>query len=230
MNSRRLWSTTSRRLAILLLAVVLPPAATLIWLGAQLLEQDRLVIAQREEEGRKAVGQAVALELRQSLTATERLFEDGAVPDGVAAFVVSDQGIDVRPAARLLWTPAPRRLRSAAEEPFAEATRLEYQGDLSSARKIYDRYAQSTDHAIRAGALRRLARVYWRQRRWDDALPGTSCSKKTTGCLPEDGARSTTCTGATLSDCISSWSRCSTSRAWRLDARRTTVNRSTLWP
>jgi hypothetical protein len=63
MVRRRLWSTSSRRLAVLLLAVLLPPAATLVWLGAQLLEQDRVVLEQRELERRQAVGEAVAAEL-----------------------------------------------------------------------------------------------------------------------------------------------------------------------
>ena len=35
-----MWSTGARRLAILLLAIVVPPAATLEWLGLRLLEQD----------------------------------------------------------------------------------------------------------------------------------------------------------------------------------------------
>ena len=58
MISRRLWSTTSRRLTILLLAVVLPPAATLIWLGSQLLEQDVSKASVRSESvfGRPAQG------------------------------------------------------------------------------------------------------------------------------------------------------------------------------
>jgi len=170
MNSRRLWSTTSRRLSILLVAVVLPPAATLIWLGAQLLEQDRDVIVQRERDRRTAVGEAVAQAMRESLAGAERLFDGGAVPDGIVRFVLSNGGIDVTPPTRLLWTAVPRQLRPAEEELFAESMRLEYQGDLAGALHAYSKFAHAPDHAVRAGALRRIARVHWREHRWDEAL------------------------------------------------------------
>src|SRR6266705_248983 len=44
----RRWSTGSRRLALLFLVVLVPSAATLIWLGAQLVEQDRRLWAGRD--------------------------------------------------------------------------------------------------------------------------------------------------------------------------------------
>ena len=46
MSNRRSWGGSSPRLAALFLAVVLPPAATLVWLGLQLVEQDRSLWAQ----------------------------------------------------------------------------------------------------------------------------------------------------------------------------------------
>jgi hypothetical protein len=46
--ARRSWRGTSRiRLTVMFLVVLLPPAVTLIWLGFQLLEQDRALEAQR---------------------------------------------------------------------------------------------------------------------------------------------------------------------------------------
>jgi len=45
MTNERLWVSSSRKLAILLLVVAAPPAATLVWLGLQLL-QDRSLDAQ----------------------------------------------------------------------------------------------------------------------------------------------------------------------------------------
>jgi len=50
MSSGRLSSSSSRELALLFLAVVAPPAVTLVWLGLQLLEQDRSLWAQRDLE------------------------------------------------------------------------------------------------------------------------------------------------------------------------------------
>jgi hypothetical protein len=40
MTNERLWASSSRKLAILLV-VAAPPAATLVWLGLRLLQQDR---------------------------------------------------------------------------------------------------------------------------------------------------------------------------------------------
>ena len=60
MAARRLWRGTSRiRLTVMFVAVLLPPAVTLIWLGFRLLEQDRDLQAQREIEGREAVADAI---------------------------------------------------------------------------------------------------------------------------------------------------------------------------
>jgi len=170
MGNLRAWSLGSNRLAILLLAVVVPPAVTLVWLGIQLLEQDRAVLAQREQQRRIAVGEAAAAELRRSIATAEHLFDGGIVPDGVVRFVFSEASLKVSPSTRLLWTAAPAALTPANDSAFPNATRLEYQGDLDGALRIYGRFANSSDRAVRAGALRRMARVQWQQRQWDDAL------------------------------------------------------------
>jgi signal transduction histidine kinase len=164
------WGTASRRLTLLLLAVVVPPAATLIWLGLALIEQDEAAFAQRESERRTAVAQAVAIGLRQRLGEIERLFDGGRVPDGVARLVFSPEAVEIVPATRALWSPAPRPLAAASDELFAEATRREYQGDMAGALAAYRRLSRSVDEATRAGALRRIARVHWRERQWDRAL------------------------------------------------------------
>lgn len=45
----------------------------LVWLGLQLLEQDRSLRAQRELERQQAAGQSVVRSLEQALAETERL-------------------------------------------------------------------------------------------------------------------------------------------------------------
>jgi len=56
MRPQRAWSGSSRTLTLLLLAVVVPPAAMFAWLGAQLLHQDEVLEGPAErfapEEGR----------------------------------------------------------------------------------------------------------------------------------------------------------------------------------
>jgi two-component system, OmpR family, phosphate regulon sensor histidine kinase PhoR len=170
MHGHLLWTTSSRRLTILLLAVVLPPAATLVWLGAQLLQQDRAVFAQREQDRRIAVGGAVAAELARLLSSAERLPDDGAGPEGIARFILSADRLDLVPRSGMLWTPTPNRLPHADERVFDEPTRLEYQGDPRGALTHYERLVRSSDRAVRAGALRRMARVHWRVKDFDAAL------------------------------------------------------------
>ena len=170
MNGRRLWSTSSRRLTILLLAVVLPPALTLVWLGAQLLQQDRAVLAQREQDRRMAVGEAVAAELGRLLASAERSQDDGRGQEGIMRFILSDDRLEAVPHTGLLWTPTPARFPYADDGIFDHARSVEDQGDRSTALAHYGRLARSADQAIRARALRHMARVHWTQRDFNAAL------------------------------------------------------------
>jgi hypothetical protein len=81
----RTWSGSSRALAVLLLAVVVPPAATLAWLGTQLLQQDRSLLAQREQDRRVAAVTAAVHALETALADAERRLPDAAVPAGTRA-------------------------------------------------------------------------------------------------------------------------------------------------
>jgi signal transduction histidine kinase len=170
MAGQRLWSGNSRKLAALFLALVAPPAVTLVWLGLQLLQQDRSLLAQRELESRQTAGQAIVRSLEQLLSDADRHVVGGPVPDGAVRFTVSESGLGVEPANRLLWLPAPQRLKEAASAPFAEAETLEFQRNARRAVSSYDELARSPDLGVRAGALLRLARVHRRERKWDSAL------------------------------------------------------------
>ena len=160
---------SSRTLALLFLAVVAPPAVTLVWLGLQLLEQDRSLWAQRELESRQATAQEVIRSLEQSLAEAERL-TDSPPPEGMVRFAVSDQGVRATPADRVLWLPVAPGLEEAEARQFTAAETLEFQGGAERARLAYQDMARSPQPAVRAGALLRLARVHRRAERWDDAL------------------------------------------------------------
>ena len=160
---------SSRKLALLFLAVVAPPAVTLVWLGLQLLEQDRSLWAQREQESRQATAQAVIRSLEQALAEAERLTEPPP-PEGMVRFTVSDEGVRATPADRALWLPVAPRFEEAEARQFTEAEKLEFQGGAEGARLTYQDMASSPQPEVRAGALLRLARVHRRTERWDDAL------------------------------------------------------------
>jgi len=58
MDNRRLPGGNPRRLTVLFLAVVAPPAAALMWLGWQLLQNDKSLGAQRDLDRRQAAALA----------------------------------------------------------------------------------------------------------------------------------------------------------------------------
>ena len=165
----RLSGGSSRTLAVLFLAIVAPPAVTLVWLGLQLLEQDRSLWAQREIERRQVTAQAAILSLEQSLAHAAGLAESPP-PEGMVRFGLSEQGVGATPAARVLWLPGAARFEEAEALQFAEAERLEFQGGAARALLTYQDMAHSPQPAVRTGALLRLARVHRRAGRWDDAL------------------------------------------------------------
>lgn len=169
MGGRLSPANSSRRLALLFLGVVAPPAVTLVWLGLQLLDQDRSLWAQRELERRQTAAESVIHSLEQSMAEAAENTEN-QLAEGMVRFTVSPDGVTSEPAGRLLWFPVSAKLEEAETRLFEETEKLEYQGREESALLTYKRIAGSANPAIRAGALLRLARVYRRAEKWDAAL------------------------------------------------------------
>jgi signal transduction histidine kinase len=154
-----------RTLAGLFLIVVGLPAIALVWLGTQLLLQDRSVAMQRESERRQADLQGAARALDKLLEGTGR-----RLPEGAARYTISASEIAVEPASSVLWLPNMPKLPAAPDAPFAEMERVEFQGSAARALVFYEQQTASTNPAVRAGAWLRAARVHWREQRWADAL------------------------------------------------------------
>jgi hypothetical protein len=165
---------TSRRLAMLFLAVVLPPAVALVWLGAQLVAQDRTMAAQRQGERRELAIAGITRALTQSLADAERWLIDDGLPEGsvrvTSTSAAAEAAVELYPAGRVLWVPRPPVVLEPASQVFEEAERAEHQdrGDKGLGR--YEALARSDRPAVRAGALLRLARVHRREGRIDEAL------------------------------------------------------------
>jgi hypothetical protein len=60
-------SPSSRRLIALFLAVLVPPAAALVWLGARVADQGRQLLAESERRQREAAAEGVALALTEAV-------------------------------------------------------------------------------------------------------------------------------------------------------------------
>jgi hypothetical protein len=103
----------SQHLALLFLAVVVPPIVALIWLGVQLVDQDRALWAQREEERRQTAARAAVLSLDQALTEAEQRFGEGPPAAGVVRFGMSSRVVLAEPANGVLWLPVTAPLSPA---------------------------------------------------------------------------------------------------------------------
>ena len=145
---------------MLFLLVLVPPTVTLVWLGTQLLEQDRNLVKERDLERRQAAADNIARSL------AEWLLEEGNRPavstasNGILRLSISSAGTRIDPPGRALWLPnlAPP---AAGDAPvFTDAESLELQGTGQRALIRYEELSRSTQPAIRAGALLHLARVY----------------------------------------------------------------------
>ena len=173
MRSTALRSHSSRGLMLVFLAVLLPPAAALVWLGLQLLEQDRTFLAQREATRREAAADAIGRALTQSVAEAERWLTDGDVPEGAVRVTISQalpRVVSVYPTGRTYWVPEASALQEAAADIFADAERAEYRGVGDRGRSTYAAGARSADASVRAGALLRLGRLHRREGRTDEAL------------------------------------------------------------
>lgn len=162
----------SRSLLAAFLVVIAIPVAALVWLGFQLIEQDRQLNTQRQAERRElAAGRAVSA-LEKMLSDLERGLRE-AVPrsPGTALIRMAGGGLEVRPREAVAFYPAAGPLEEAPMEVFQAAEQLEFrQHDLARAIEELRRLAESAREGVRAGALLRLARVLRKAGRTEEAL------------------------------------------------------------
>lgn len=155
-----------RVLVGLLLAVVVPSALMLLWLGMALLRQDRELLAQRLGELQQRATEVAVWKLERELAAVDTA--TGAEADGLVRLRLIESGVEAAPAGALLWWPGATPLPEAPATPFAHGEVLEFRGNAAGALAVYTRLARSPRHQV--GAWLRLARVHRAARRWDAAL------------------------------------------------------------
>jgi len=168
--SRSAWLTRPGHLVALFLAVTLVPAAGLVWLGLTLVAQDQ-ELAEKQLTDRLA-GTADDL-VRRLARDLDGLDPRNVTPEPDAAAVavtLSSAGVVGRRGAPLVFVP----VRAVPVEPppfiWTEAQTAEDGGDRAKAESAYRRLSRSSDPAVRAGALVRLARVLRNSGKIDQAL------------------------------------------------------------
>jgi signal transduction histidine kinase len=177
MTPPREWLKPPRSLLLLLFLVTLVSVSALAWFGWRLLDQERVVEAQRAQDRLEQASDRVAAVARGALAETgERLGSwliappsDGKPEEGLL-LIVSGDALSALPANRLLYRPAPAPQPDQFTDTFAEGEAFEFQ-QLLPARAVdwYRRLADSPNPGIRAGALMREARVLRKTGRTEEA-------------------------------------------------------------
>lgn len=167
MTPLREWLKPPRTLLLILFLLALVSISALGWFGWRLREQERIVEAQRSQERLEQVADRIAATIRGTLAVTgEQLgaWESAAPSDlpsyGGLLLFLKESGLTVEPNGQLLYYPFPLPEPESSPAVFAEGELFEFtQAQPAEALQSYERLASSSDVAIRAEALMRVARV-----------------------------------------------------------------------
>jgi signal transduction histidine kinase len=170
MTALRAWLTPTRTLLLLLFLLTLASLSTLALFGWRLLEQQRMVEAQRSEEHLEHVADRVAATVRGSLAESSDRVGASLISPGDLLFKLSATSLDAAPPGQLLYYP----VSSPDPEPnaaiFAEAELFEFpESQPQEALRAYENYSASADPSLRAQALLRVARVLRKQGRREES-------------------------------------------------------------
>lgn len=188
---------------ILLLTIVVLPAATVVFLGARLLQQDRELERQRRAELLQDASDRTVAALQRDLSSLMLQTADAAWPAGKAApgtvHLVATRDVRIDPVDAVEYWPTTAPLEPVPADPFRRADAMELgRQDLPGALEVSRRLASSPGDASRAGALMRQARILRKLGRRDEALGVYSALARITSVsingLPADlQARKTRC-------------------------------------
>src|SRR5579885_1218533 len=170
----REWLRPPQSLLIILCLLTLVSITALGWFGWRLLDQERLVEAQRAREALEQSADRIATRLRGALAEMgDRLGAPSPqAPPGATLLIATDRSVS----GPLLYRPVTNPEGEAPQKIFADAESLEFvQGQPLQAVDAYGKLAESPDPAVRAGALIRLARV---ERRLGDIAAAKSAYQR----------------------------------------------------
>jgi signal transduction histidine kinase len=156
---------TPKYLLLLFLTLTLAPAAALVWLGWRFVDQDRIVEERRIQERREQTAGLIVSALQQAITTDERRLVDPVnwpelAQEDARIVVIGPNGVDIYPETRLLYYPYRHLLPEASPDLFRAGEENEFRlQNYAGAIEIFRKLSHSSDAAVRAGALLRLARV-----------------------------------------------------------------------
>ena len=177
MNMVSRWLGARRGLLILFATVVAVPAATLVFLGVRLLQQDRELAHQRRTEILEQASERAVRALDDDVAAIRRRLSDPSwhfpeAPPGSAYVEIAQNDVRAVPGSSLAYYPVVSGMPEPPAAVFRELEAAEFKAqDLPKALDLSRRLARSTAPPVRAGALLREARLLRKTGRAADALP-----------------------------------------------------------
>jgi signal transduction histidine kinase len=165
----RHWLRPPRLMLVVFVGVSALSAGALGWLCWLLLAQDAALDMQRRQEALDQAADRAAAAMQRAIADLQS--RTSAVPDatvqlpaGVSRISLAPGVVRVWPEDSLLYYPYPARPPAVPSDTFDQGERYEFADrGLDLAAGEYSRLVQSTNPAVRAGALARLARVHRKQ-------------------------------------------------------------------
>jgi len=171
MTSLREWLTPTRTLLCLLFVLTLASISTMAFFAWRLLEQQRMVEAQSSRERLEQAADRITAIVRGTIAESSDRLGAGLVSPGDLLFTLSPTSLDATPPGRLLSYPFPPPDPEPHPDVFAEAELFEFpESQPEEALRAFERFANSTDISLRAGALLRIARVLRKLGRREESI------------------------------------------------------------
>ncbi|MBI4904409.1 MAG: HAMP domain-containing histidine kinase [Acidobacteria bacterium] len=146
----------SRLPLAIFLGIMLVCGGALVWLGHQVLEQDRTLEAHRAQERLEHTVDHVAATFARKLLE----LDSTVLLEGIVEIRSGRTGIEPVPPARLLYLPAASPGHGMLSGEFTAGETLEFQrNDPAGAAAVYRTLTHSPDRGVQAGAFMRLGRA-----------------------------------------------------------------------
>ena len=160
MTPLRQWLRPPKALLLLLFLLTYASVSTLAIFGWRLLEQQRIVEAQRSQDRLEHAADQIAALVREALARSSKRLSAGLALPGDLLLTLSATSLNATPPGRLLYYPLPPPDPEPHSKIFAEPELFEFvEAQPAQALRGLQRLAHSEDASIRAGALLRMARL-----------------------------------------------------------------------
>jgi signal transduction histidine kinase len=170
MTPPRAWLNPPKALLLLLFLLTLLSVSTLALFGWRLLEQQRIVEAQRSQERLEQAADRISAIVRGALAESGDRAGSGLASPGDLLLSLSPTSLDTTPPGQLLYYPYAPPEPEILDKTFSDGELFEFvAGQPNEALRTYESLARSDIESVRAGAWLRIARVLRNAGRRDES-------------------------------------------------------------